>query len=204
MTPVYASMFTHYLAAKTEAEAARVVRTITRQIETGRGYNHWQGISNALVCDRTGARNGEALVDAVARAKPREKASYGLAAEKWAQLAPWWDGLQHERMPGERVQIGNLAVRVPRLCAERHPDGELEVLYPQWNMEVLPRHVVFGVMRIVHRAYPDATITFVDVPRLVTYSSRERDLTAYDEWLTVAGTELAELLPDVEGQAQAA
>lgn len=202
MTPIYASMFTQYLAAKTEAQAARVVATITRQIETGRGYNHWHGISNALVTDRRTTRDGQALVDAAARAKPREKASYGLVAGKWVQLAPWWDGYEHERLPGTRVQVGAQELRVPKLCGERHPDGDLEVLVLRWSE--VPRHVAFALMRITQMAHPDATITLVDVRRLATYSSRDHDLTAYDEWLTVAGNDLAQLLPDVDDQAQAA
>lgn len=205
MTPIYASMFTHYLSAKTAKDADRVVRTITRQIETRRGFNYWQGLSNALVADRRGARDGQALFDAAERAKPNQQAAYSLAAQQWVHLTAWWDGLEHERLPGKSVQVGTQTIKVPRLCAERHPSGELEVLAVRFNQEPLPRHVAFGLMRIVQLAHPgtDTDITFADVPRLATLSSRGRDLTVYDQWLTEAGNDLAQLLPD-EGRAQAA
>jgi hypothetical protein len=202
---IYVSQLTPYLAAKTDAEEATAVRNIMRQIESGRGFNYWQSISNALVTDRAGTRDGQALVDAVGRAKPERQEAYALVADKWAQLAPWWDGGQHEKLPGVRVPLGNLEVRVPKLCGERRAGGGLEVLFPRWSRDALPRHVVFGVLRIVQLAHPDATeITFVDVPRLATYSSGDRDLTAYDSWLIQAGNDLAQLLPAVDDQAQAA
>jgi hypothetical protein len=202
---IYVSQFTPYLAAKTDAEQATAVRNIVRQIESGRGYNYWQGISNALVTDRRTTRDGQALVDAVGRAKPERQEAYGLAAANWAQLAPWFDGGQYEKLPGAQVQLGNLEVRVPKLCGERHPDGGLEVLLPRWSQRELPRSVVYGTLRIVEQAYPDAaSITFIDTARLAMYSSLDQDLTAYDEWLTVTADELAEQLPDVDDQAQAA
>jgi hypothetical protein len=202
---IYVSQFTPYLAAKTDAEEAAAVRSILRQIESGRGFNYWQGISNALVTDRAGTRDGQVLFDAVGRAKPERQEAYGLVAEKWAQLAPWFDGGQYEKLPGVRVPLGNLEVRVPKLCGERGADGDLEVLLPRWSQRELPRHVVYGALRIVQLAHPDATsITFLDVPRLAMYSSLDQDLTAYDSWLLQAGDDLAKRLPDVEDQAQAA
>jgi hypothetical protein len=202
---IYVSQLTPYLAAKTDAEQATAVRNIVRQIESGRGYNYWQGISNALVTDRRTTRDGQALVDAVGRAKPERQEAYGLAAANWAQLAPWFDGGQYEKLPGVRVTLGSLEVRVPKLCGERGADGGLEVLVPQWSQRELPRHVVYGVLRIVHLAHPDATsVTFIDTARLAMYSSRDRDLTAFDGWLVQAGNDLAAQLPDVADQAQAA
>lgn len=194
---IYISQLTPYLAAKTDAEQATAVRNILRQIESGRGYNYWQGITNALVTDRRGTRDGQALFDAVGRAKPKQQEAYALAAEKWAQLAPWWHGLEHEPLPGQMVWLGDLPVRVPKLNAERHPSGELEVLFLRWSKGELPLHVVYGALRTVERAHLDASeIKFVDVPRLKIYSSHDRDLTAFDEWLTVAGNNLAQELPD--------
>jgi hypothetical protein len=202
---IYVSQFTPYLAAKTDAEQATAVRNIVRQIESGRGYNYWQGISNALVADRRTTRDGQALVDAVGRAKPERQEAYGLAAANWAQLAPWFDGGQYEKLPGVQVMLGNLEVRVPKLCGERGADGGLEVLVPQWSQRELPRSVVYGVLRIVQLAHPDATaVTFIDTARLAMYSSRDRDLTAFDGWLVQAGNDLAVQLPDVDDQAQAA
>jgi hypothetical protein len=43
-------------------------------------------------------------------------------------------------------------------------------------------------MRIVQLAHPEATITFVKVRSGAMHTSKGRDLTVYDEWLTVACT----------------
>lgn len=102
------------------------------------------------------------------------------------------------------MQVGALTLKVPRLCAERHPSGELEVLYVRFNQDRLPLHVVYGVMRTVQLAHPGTDITFVDVHQRTTHSSRGRDLTVYDAWLTQAGTDLAQLLSSDQSQANAA
>ncbi|MEU4360328.1 hypothetical protein [Promicromonospora sp. NPDC023987] len=59
-------------------------------------------------------------------------------------------------------------------------------------------------MRITQVAHPGAEVTFVDVPRLATPSSRDHDLTGYDEWRMVAGDDLAQLLGDAEREARVA
>lgn len=74
----------------------------------------------------------------------------------------------------------------------------------RFNQDRLPLHVVYGVMRIVQLAHTTADITFVDVCQRTTYSSRGRDLTVYDAWLTQVGTDLAQLLDSGQDQANAA
>lgn len=203
---IYVSQLTHYLAAKTAPEADRAVTAIRDQLanEYEHWKDHWKPARDALFRDRRGSRDGQELADIVGRAPVRRRASYAAAAERWAQLTPWWDGLEHERLGTRTVQVGGLTVKVPRLCAERHPDGKLEVLYVRFNQDRLPLHVVYGVMRLVQLAHPTADITFVDVYQRTTYSSRGRDLTVYDAWLTQAGTDLAQLLDRGQDQANAA
>ncbi|GAA4712952.1 hypothetical protein APR04_004289 [Promicromonospora umidemergens] len=205
MAEIYISQFTKYLSAP-PASAERVGRKLAQ--ETGR-YHHWTDfwlqLKNALLTDRRGTRDGQALAAAAAAATDaKKKGPYAAAARNWVQLAPWWDGLEHERQTGRSVQVGDLTVRLPRLCAERHPDGELEVLYVRFNRGRLPLHVVLGVLRIVQRAYPSETITFVDVERATMHTTRGRDLSVYDEWLNEAGNDLAQLLNDVGQDGQAA
>ena len=203
---IYVSQLTHYLAATTAREADRAVAKIRIQLATP--YEFWKDpygpVQNRLLRDRRGSRDGQELADLAASATSRRKASYTLAAEGWAQLSPWWHGLKHERLRNQRVQVGDLTVVVPRLCAERHPDGELEVLYVRFNQDDLPLYTIFGVMRIVQLAHPEATITFVDVRRGTVHTSKGRDLTVYDEWLTEAGKDLAKLLAASQDQAAAA
>lgn len=203
---IYVSQLTHYLAAKTAPEADRAVAAIRDQLANDYEHwkDHWKPVKDALLRDRRGSRDGHALADIVDRAPVSRQASYAAAAERWAQLTGWWHGLEHERLGTRTVQVGGLTVKVPRLCAERHPGGELEVLYVRFNQDRLPLHVVYGVMRIVQLAHPAADITFVDVYQRATYSSRGRDLTVYDAWLTQAGTDLAQLLMSGQSQATAA
>ncbi|WP_423464287.1 hypothetical protein ACO229_06915 [Promicromonospora sp. MS192] len=203
---IYVSQLTHYLAATSAPQADRAVAKIRSQLATP--YEFWKDpygpVQNRLLRDRRGSRDGQELVELAEGAPASRKASYTLAAEGWARLAPWWDGLQHERLPNQRVQVGDLAVVVPRLCAERHPDGQLEVLYVRFNKGDLPLYTIFGVMRIVQRAHPETTSTFVDVRRGAVHTSKGRDLTVYDEWLTEAGNDLAKLLDAGQDQAAAA
>lgn len=202
MAEIYISQFTKYLSAR-PASAERVGRKLAQDVG---GYQHWTdfwlALKNALLADRRGTRDGRALeVAAAATTDAKKKGPYKAAARNWIRLAPWWDGLDHERQAGRSVQIGGLTVRLPKLCAERHPDGELEVLYVRFNRGRLPLHVVLGVLRIVQRAYPTETITFVDVERTTTYTTRGRDLSVYDEWLNEAGGDLAQLLNEGHNQA---
>jgi hypothetical protein len=203
---IYLSQFTHYLAAKTAQGADKAVAMIRDQLATEYQHwkNPWQRPQDALLRDRRGSRDGQQLAELAAGAPPNRKALYTRAAQQWQQVAPWWDGLQHERLRNREVQVGDMTVVVPRLCAERHPDGELEVLYVRFNQGQLPRHVIFGVMRIVQLAHPEAAVTFVDVPRLALHTSRGVDLTVYDEWITEAGKDLGKLLDDGQVQADAA
>jgi hypothetical protein len=203
---IYVSQFTHYLAATTAQDADKAVAKIRDQLATPYEFwkDPWRPVQNRLLRDRRGSRDGQELAELAASATARRKANYTLAAQGWAQIAPWWDGLQHERLRNQRVPVGDLAVVVPWLCAERHPDGELEVLYVRFNKDELPLYTIFGVMRIVQLAHPEATITFVDVRRGAVHTSKGRDLTAYDAWLTQAGTDLAQLLSSGQDQANAA
>ncbi|MEU4360330.1 hypothetical protein [Promicromonospora sp. NPDC023987] len=203
---IYVSQLTHYLAATTARAADRAVAKIRTQLATP--YEFWKDpylpVQNRLLRDRRGSRDGQELAELAESASASRKANYTLAAEGWARLAPWWDGLQHERLHNQRVQVGDLTVVVPRLCAERHPGGELEVLYVRFNKADLPLYATFGVMRIVQLAHPEATITFVDVRRGAVHTSKGRDLTVYDAWLTEAGNDLAKLLTTGQDQAHAA
>lgn len=203
---IYLSQFTHYLAAKTAQDADKAVATISAQLATEYQHwkNPWQRPQDALLRDRRGSRDGQQLVELAAGAPPNRKALYTRAAQQWQQVAPWWDGLQHERLSNREVQVGDLTVVVPRLCAERHPDGELEVLYVRFNQGRLPRHVIFGVMRIVQMAHPEATISFVDAPQITLHTSRGIDLSVYDEWITQAGSDLVKQLAVGQDQADAA
>jgi hypothetical protein len=203
---IYVSQLTNYLAAKTAKEADRAVATTRDQLahDFEHWKDHWKPVKDALLRDRRGSRDGQELADIVDRAPVSRRASYAAAAERWAQLTGWWHGLEHERLGNRPVQVGGLTVVIPRLCAERHPDGKLEVLYVRFNQDRLPLHVVLGVMRLVQLAHPIVDITFVDVHQRTTYSSRGRDLTVYDAWLTQAGTDLAQLLSSGQDQADAA
>ncbi|MDR7381112.1 hypothetical protein [Promicromonospora iranensis] len=200
---IYVSQLTHYIAAKTAPEADRAIAGIRDQLAHDYEHwkDHWKPVKDALFRDRRGSRDGQELADIVDRAAVNRQASYAVAAARWAQLAGWWEGLESERLGTRAVQVGGLSVKVPRLCAERHPGGELEVLYVRFNQDRLPLHVVYGVMRIVQLAHPTADITFVDVHQRATHSSRGRDLSVYDAWITQAGTDLAQLL--ISGQSQA-
>ncbi|MFI8526278.1 hypothetical protein ACIGB8_17600 [Promicromonospora sukumoe] len=204
MTGLYLSQFSNYLAAAPGAD--RVVEEIRDQLACDYEHwrDHWKPVKDALFRDRKGSRDGQELADIVAGAAARRQASYTQAAERWAQLTPLWDGLEYKRLSTQSVQVGDLTVKVPQLPAELRPDGTLEVLVVRFNQSALPLHVIYGALRIVQRAHPEATITFVDVPRLATYSSQDRDLTRFDEWLTQAGNDLAQLLGDGQDEAHAA
>ncbi|MEU4386267.1 hypothetical protein [Promicromonospora sp. NPDC023805] len=199
MSNTYISMFTKYLAA-TPAGAANVGGRIAR--ESGGSYAYWadfwRPLRNAFTADRRTTRDGQALEAATANVSDvKKKGPYAAAARNWAELAPQWDGLEHEQMPAASVTIGGLTVKVPAQCAERYPDGELEVLYARFNLDQLPDDVVHGVLRVLQRAFPTATsITFIDVARTRTYTTRGLDLTGYDAWLDQAGTELDQYFRD--------
>lgn len=202
MNTTYLSMMTPYLAAKTDQEAAIAVRNILK----ARAYNYWQGLTHALGRDRSGARDGQELFNATAPASRADvKANYDQVAHNWVQLAPQWDGLEHVPASRTTVRLGDLEVRVPKLNAERHPDGTLEVLYPHWRKDPWPLHVRYGVMRVVQLAHPGVEVAYIDVPRLSIVRSAGLDLSVYDEWLTQAGIDLAAALKgDDQDQADAA
>ncbi|MFI9487373.1 hypothetical protein ACIG47_13365 [Promicromonospora sp. NPDC052451] len=205
MTAIYASQFSNYLAAAADGGES-VAHKIRSQLATPYqpGCDHWRPVKLALFRDRRGSRDGQELADIAAGAAPRRQPSYTQTAGSWARLAPLWDGLVHEPLGTKAVQVGDLTVKVPRLPAERHPGGKLEALYVRFNQIGLAPNVVYGVLRIVQRAHPGTEVTFVDVPRLTTYSSHDRDLTLFDEWLTEAGNDLANLLDEDQDQAHAA
>jgi hypothetical protein len=56
-------------------------------------------------------------------------------------------------------------------------------------------------MRIVQLAHSEATITFVKVRSGAMHTSKGRDMTVHDEWLTVAGNDLTKLLAVDQDQA---
>lgn len=200
------SQFTKYLGAP-PAWSERVGREIARQIDRpyNPGADYWRDLRNALLTDRRGTRDGQALAAKAASVSDvRKRAPFTAAARNWAQLTTCWDGLAYEPVAGTTVQIGDLSVKLPRLLGERHPDGELEVLIVQLTKGKLLPHVVDRVLRVVERAHPEAVVTYVDVERAAVYTSRGRDLTVYDAWLDVAGSDLARILDDGQEQAQAA
>lgn len=206
MTEITLSQFVLSLAAHTDKAADAAVREIQRQDATG--YQHWtdcwKAAREALARDRKGTRDGQELQAVAETVADQRKAAYAHAAAGWTQLAPQWDGLKPERLAGRAVQVGDLSVKVPRLNAERHADGTVEVLVVRFNQGRLPLHVIFGVMRVAELAHPTADITFVDVYQRTTYSSRGRDLTAYDLWLEETGNELGHRLDDDQDQSDAA
>ncbi len=191
-----------YLNAR-PARAGVVANQIAAQV--GQPYflpgDYWKSMREALVADRRLTRDGQALAAAAQNARdPKKKASFAAAAHNWAELAPRWDGCEHVHLPATTVTLGNLPVRIPALCAERRPDGQLEVLLVRFNLEELGSDAVQGALRILQRAYPGATVTFVDVPRKKVTAARG-DLATYDAYLDQAGMYLAYILDSQGGQA---
>lgn len=179
--------------------------TVANQIaaQVGKPYflpgDYWKAMREALVADRRLTRDGQALAAAAQNTSdPKKKSSFAAAARNWADLASRWDGCTHVHLPATTVMLGNLPVRIPALCAEQLPSGELEVLLVRFNLDELNPDAVQGALRILQRAYPGAAVTFVDVPRKKVITAGAR-LKKYDGWLDQAGMYLAYVL---EGQAR--
>lgn len=199
------SQLRNFLAAPPSRKAG-VVQDIREQ--SRERYRPWKDSSrwsrDALLRDRRGSRDGSELLTAAQQSPIRGRASRVVAAQAWATLAPAWTGRQHARLSAVDVQLGALTVRVTQMNAELYPDGTPEALYAYFNVPVLSRDVVDGVMRVVQLAHPEAAVTFVDVRQLATYRlPKGPDMTLLDRRLSRAGDELATLLGS-EDQAHAA
>ena len=181
--------------------------TVANQIaaQVGKPYflpgDYWKTMREALVADRRLTRDGQALAAAAQNTSdPKKKPLFTTTARNWAELAPRWDGHTHVHLPATTVLLGDLPVRIPALCAEQLPNGELEVLLVRFNLEELNPDAIQGALRILQRAYPGATVTFVDVQRKKVTTAGPR-LKKYDGWLDQAGMYIAHVLRQQGGQA---
>lgn len=193
---LYLSSLAKYLAAS-PAQAGVVANRLA--VQAGTEYDprtdFWKAMRPALVNDRRTSRDGQAVWAAAVNATARRKGPYAAVARGWEQIIDRWDGGECVPLHTVEVEVGGLVVKIPSGFAERHPDGELEVVYTHLNTAPLPDPLPEAVMRVLQRRHPDASITYVDAhrPKQVR-SSRDGDLARYDAWLDQAGMYLAHVL----------
>lgn len=193
---LYISGFTKYLGAPPQ-RAGVVARRLAAQVGTQYDprTDFWKPMRPALVNDRRTTRDGQAVWAAAQNATASKKAHYAAVARGWEQVIPRWDGGTCVPVPTLVVEIGGLSVKISASFAERHPDGELEVVYTHLNSAPLPDPLPDAVIRVLQRRHPQATITYVDAHRPDRIrSSHGRDLTPYDAYLDQAGMYLAHVL----------
>jgi hypothetical protein len=183
--------------ARVGSTTRKVVQQVLTDYDPSGDYWKWMR-EKGFARDRAGSRDGQAVMNAARTVRDlRKQPHYLSVAENWPTIATRWDDCAPEKFNARSIPIGGQFVAVRPTFAERWPDGTLDVVYVWCNLEELSGDTINALLRVMQRAFPEATCTFVDArnPENIHASAGKR-LNRYDDWLDQTGLYIANLLAE--------
>lgn len=190
--PIPISSLISYLASSPIARS-RVVTDLATRGEYSPGRDFWRGFRVGITNDRRTSRDGAAARAAANNAPPSRRSKYAHAADDWDAVLERWDQCAPITLGARVVMLGGLSVSVSPSYFEQRPDGAIEAVVVRLVNAELPEHVRRGVLRLLQRAYPEATPVLIDLPRQMAHEP-DANLVQLDAWLESEAAGLAFLL----------